>query len=360
MARAESQTQLSLVGEVSSVAIDSWWDEDLSELYWLEVTERPDIGADLRAPQKNGSSDDYWSYSLVREVKDGDFVLHYRKADHTIRHWSRASGGWWEDDIFWGARGTAGRSHEPFDRPGWVHGLEGPFPLQTPVTLQELRHAEPALRNIRNSLRSLHGDPLYFPFEIGDRRPLRAAQGYLFKLPAAAAALILGGQELAGFAQSDRASGAKQGGGSTFGSAYRRADESTSSRAREPFSVDPDIVDRGTRGHRRVQNLLADHLAELGLEPRSPGPLEPAYDLAWKKGTELWVAEVKSLTKKNEERQLRLGLGQLLRYRHILGGDHVHAVLVVERQPSDPSWLRLCEALAVSLVWPESLSDALA
>ena len=49
---------------------------------------------------------------------------------------------------------------------------------------------------------------------------------------------------------------------------------------------------------------------------------------------------VKSLTDRNEEQQLRLGLGQLLRYRYGLRreGVQVHAYLVCERKPWDSAW----------------------
>jgi hypothetical protein len=44
----------------------------------------------------------------------------------------------------------------------------------------------------------------------------------------------------------------------------------------------------------------------------------PSFDLGWVHDDCLFVAEVKSVTPANEERQLRLGLGQLLRYRWML------------------------------------------
>ena len=30
-----------------------WWEQDPKERYWLEVTDRRDLGADLNAPQTN-------------------------------------------------------------------------------------------------------------------------------------------------------------------------------------------------------------------------------------------------------------------------------------------------------------------
>jgi hypothetical protein len=62
---------------------------------------------------------------------------------------------------------------------------------------------------------------------------------------------------------------------------------------------------------------------------------------------------VKSLTKLNEEKQLRLGLGQVLRYRQQLGGSApATAVLALERSPTDPAWLNLLERLDVLVAWP--------
>ena len=68
----------------------------------------------------------------------------------------------------------------------------------------------------------------------------------------------------------------------------------------------------------------------------------------------LVVAEVKSLTPANEEQQLRLSLGQVLRYRQILRRTHrrVDAVLMLESDPTDRSWINLSEKVAVSLRWP--------
>jgi hypothetical protein len=85
-----------------------------------------------------------------------------------------------------------------------------------------------------------------------------------------------------------------------------------------------------------------------------PLPEEPDFDLAWKDGGCLNVAEVKSVTDLNEEGQLRLGLGQVLRYRHALAGRHdgpVRAVLVAERKPRDEGWITLCAELGVVLTW---------
>lgn len=85
-----------------------------------------------------------------------------------------------------------------------------------------------------------------------------------------------------------------------------------------PFDVDPDIVDRALGAHRDTLVRLAHWITGHGFAGRLPAVGEPLYDLAWIDGDVLTVAEVKSLTALNEEQQLRLGLGQVLRYRSIL------------------------------------------
>lgn len=342
------------------MAVRRWWFEDPRERYWLEITQRPDIGADLNAPQFNYRGDEYWSYELVTAVEDGDLVFHYEMGAHLIRYWSRASGGCWPDEVHWGARGTVGARREAYDRPGWRHGLDGPFPLGSPVTLDDLRANEDSLQAIYDDLLDRNGRPLYYPFELSTKRPVRTAQGYLFKLPAEVVAVFPSLVDTVanedGFSPAPtRMSPAN------LGAAYRAENEELTTSERDPFSVDPAVVERGLRGHAKTQNQLAEFLEARGLRPRSHGPDEPAFDLAWEEEGTIFVCEVKSLTTRNEERQLRLGLGQLLRYRHLLaGGDaSVEAVLLGERQPSDASWQELCEVLGVRLVWPQVLSERL-
>jgi len=139
-----------------------------------------------------------------------------------------------------------------------------------------------------------------------------------------------------------------------FGRPYRDVSEAGKRAAPEPFTVDPDLIDRGTRGHARTLNELAAYLRTLGVEPLEPAPGDPLFDLGWIHEGATHVAEIKSLSRDNQERQLRLGLGQVLRYRHLLGQriEHVVAVLVTELEPSDLNWNELCGSLDVKLVQP--------
>jgi hypothetical protein len=146
-----------------------------------------------------------------------------------------------------------------------------------------------------------------------------------------------------------------------LGVPYRQVPVTELARSRDPFNVDPALAERGLRGHTDTQNELASVLRNAGIEPRRGLPPGPNFDLAWQKNQTVFVAEVKSITAQNEEHQLRLGLGQVLRYRqHLLAHGHsrVVAVLVPERQPRDPSWRKLCHDLGVALLCGNELQLA--
>lgn len=147
----------------------------------------------------------------------------------------------------------------------------------------------------------------------------------------------------------------------TFGQEYTPASEAASSSPRQPFAVDPDVVDRGTVGHARTQNALAAYLTTAGITPLKPKPPDPDFDLGWSHRAGWYVVEVKSLTDQNEARQLRLALGQVLDYHDALSRRHpvVRAVIAVERRPRDPRWVSLCERHDVLLVWPETFAAVL-
>jgi hypothetical protein len=68
----------------------------------LEITDRGDLGVDLNAPAERETGGQYWSYALVREVRESDIVLHYRaRPINAITHWSRAVGEAYTDAVFW-------------------------------------------------------------------------------------------------------------------------------------------------------------------------------------------------------------------------------------------------------------------
>jgi hypothetical protein len=123
---------------------------------------------------------------------------------------------------------------------------------------------------------------------------------------------------------------------------------------RDPFLVDPDEIDRALLGHHNTIEALARALIAKGLTPsRCLLVGHPRYDLGWVNGGTLNVAEIKSTTPANQEKQLRLGLGQVLRYRHELASTHpqVTAWLVPQSAP-EQSWIDTCSTVGVRIWWP--------
>lgn len=142
-----------------------------------------------------------------------------------------------------------------------------------------------------------------------------------------------------------------------FGKAYRDADENPPEASKEaPLAKDPDSAGRGLAAHSKTQNKIAEILSAMGHVPRSPSQNEPEYDLAWKAAETLFVCEVKSITLVNEERQLRMAIGQVIRYRQKMaaaGYEPVMAVIAAECQPKDSTWDELCVHEGILLVWPD-------
>jgi hypothetical protein len=90
-------------------------------MYWLEVSARgDDLGVDLNAPILNERGGSFWSYDLIREVDEGDVVLHYDRDERAIVAWSIAVGSAWRDTVVWAARGTfaRGQNIQPHERGG--------------------------------------------------------------------------------------------------------------------------------------------------------------------------------------------------------------------------------------------------
>jgi hypothetical protein len=146
--------------------------------------------------------------------------------------------------------------------------------------------------------------------------------------------------------------------GKAFSRSYRPANTTVRTSAAEVFTRDPDEVDRGLRGHNVTQEILAQLVRDAGLTPGSSVDPRCDYDLAWERAGMVYVAEVKSVTNRNERLQLRLGLGQVLEYAHRLRSDgwNVQPVLAVEREPSDAIWEQVCEGQGVRLIWPENMA----
>ncbi|OHX01937.1 hypothetical protein [Micromonospora sp. WMMB235] len=119
-------------------------------------------------------------------------------------------------------------------------------------------------------------------------------------------------------------------------------------------SFDADAYRAGVDEHDRLCRSLIAHLSRSGLTAGA-GLAGVNADVAWRDADGgRFIAEVKSVVAGNEVEQLRLGLGQLLEYRHRLAarGVAATAVLLVSRC-SDPVWPAICAGSGVLLLTGE-------
>lgn len=172
-----------------------WWSDKPEERFWLEVTDRETLGQDLRAPRQDGGGRSNWRYTLFEEANVGDIVFHYEKPKSAITSYSTISGMPEPAEVTWAARGTYARSKgtKPHPQDGYVRPLSGFTKLTAPVHLADLIARTAEVQQIMEELSSSSTGPLYFPFELGLKRPMRPLQGYAFKLPAAFVSAFIGG-----------------------------------------------------------------------------------------------------------------------------------------------------------------------
>jgi hypothetical protein len=139
-----------------------------------------------------------------------------------------------------------------------------------------------------------------------------------------------------------------------FGCGYRVADENSRQiTAPEPFTTDPNLLDRALQIHALTQNMIANWVKENSLTPLSPDSDTCDFDIAWESQNGKVVCEIKSISDMNEKHQFRLGLGQVLEYAHSLGAI---PVLVFSRKPTYPNLIEIARSAGVRVLWPEALS----
>lgn len=265
------------VGHDADMAIDEWWVGDPAQRFWMEITDREDLGADLFAPTTNGSGRPYWGYELITYVQAGDVVLHWHKtlADEPgIVGWSQATGTYEDTDISWRAHGAIGRARGSLrSRPAWRMPLVNFTPLAEPVLISKVRKREPELRQAQVGLETLYPKTtLYFPFGFSDKRELRAQQTYFVKMPREVLE-ILGLGELEGVAGPKRQK--------RKGRAPKRAGRGY-------------IADSAVRSaiEWRAVNLATEEYKAHGYDVEYTGASKP-YDLVVTKGREVRRVEVK-------------------------------------------------------------------
>jgi hypothetical protein len=141
----------------------------------------------------------------------------------------------------------------------------------------------------------------------------------------------------------------------TFGKNYIFANEdSREVEESEPFTSDPNLLDRALQIHSLTQNTVANWIIGEGLLPLSPNSQLCDFDIAWVSDFGKIVCEVKSLSETNEVHQFRFGLGQVLEYAEKL---EASPVLMFNRKPSQQELIKAANRAGVAVLWPELLNN---
>ena len=140
---------------------------------------------------------------------------------------------------------------------------------------------------------------------------------------------------------------------SEFGRNYDFANEEPRNiQTPEPFTNDPNLLDRALQIHSLTQNTVANWILGEKLTPQSPKSNACDFDIAWESDFGRIVCEVKSLSDENEIHQFRFGLGQVLEYAQKLGAQ---PVLMFNRKPTATELIVAANKAGVSVLWPEVL-----
>ena len=153
---------------------NAWWLNNSSERFWLESTDRKDMGKNLIAPISTHAGQ-----KLVSYVEDGDIVLHYDQTKRSIVAISMAQGSPFQSEIRWPDRKKSKVS------PAYEIKLAFFSEFQNPLSLSEIHAKDKEIRAIRSELDSrLEGGSAYFPFQVPAKNVIQPSQGmYLSKVP---------------------------------------------------------------------------------------------------------------------------------------------------------------------------------
>jgi|JI10StandDraft_1071094.scaffolds.fasta_scaffold302150_3 hypothetical protein len=332
-----------------------WWIGEPSEKYWCEITDRPDIGTDLKCPQSKAGGKEYWSYSLIRSVGPQDIVFHYSTKSMAFVGASVAGGPIEERQIEWAPHGTVGRSKKEArqPRPGWWLPLYRHTKIPVPLALKSLQDIGEQ-QWIRQWIEAKQQrGPAAAPFQLYPGK-LRASQGYLTKMPRAFVSRWLALSTVADELERYASISDTQPPGLPTKALEIPPDSIPSSAFHPKSDADYVAVIRGglqprTRAHETLVRAAGEHLIARGASIATPHPL----DLVLGDPVQV-IFEAKICGAKNPGFAIREAIGQLQGYRHFVGPKSAEMCILLDRSPAQP-WVEFVEqGLSMCLMWRTS------
>jgi len=318
-----------------------WWDGIADERYWCEITDRPDIGADLKCPQANEAGQSYWSYSLIRDIAAGDIVFHYSTREQAFVSASVAGAPLEDREIVWVPHGTAGRGTEGHARAGWWLPLHGNRSTASPLGLKDLRTTETEawIAEWMQRVKKVAAPSAPFQLYPGG---LRAAQGYLTKMPRE---FVDRWSQLSGLADQLEP---LQEVLDPLQLTCRPVALEFKPKSDAPYlAVVAPAEQRRTRKHERLVRCLGEHLQARGAAvATSRHPID-----LWMAVPEEVAFEAKIVGPGGALAAIRDAVGQLYEYSHFMKLDGARLCIVLDVEPDADAVAYVEEYLELAIAW---------
>lgn len=170
--------------KILHVAVNTWWDDDPTQRYWMQITDRHDLDGPLLSPKLARLT---WHYDFVSQVQPGDRVLHWctRRAARGLVGWSEVE----EHATVIPEYTWTPRHGEERTTLGWRAVLGQYHAFASPVTPARLLPILEQILAVEHALEARYKSKIYFPItKYGKNRPVnaqqvRAAEAYLTKFP---------------------------------------------------------------------------------------------------------------------------------------------------------------------------------
>lgn len=322
-----------------------WWDDNPEERYWVEITDRPDVGADLKAPRADRGGNNGWSYNLIRNVWPGDIVFHYK--DEEFVGASVAGGPLEARPIIWTPRASWTRKIAESEQPrdGWWLPLYSFTQSKNPLTLTEIRKPdnEDWIRNWITD-KDKKFPRVAAPFQRY-KGALRGAQGYLAKMPKEFVARWSQLSDLS-IKLTDVQDRLTQLGAFEPPREHSETPPDTSSLDDSDYYVQ--IVGGKrvqSRKHASIVNKAIEWFSNQGMNADRAHPIDILLDSSL-------IIEVKTTGERSTLFAIREAVGQLLEYKHFVGPEQGELCVLIDRPPEREAIVSYVESIVgINLMW---------
>jgi len=329
------------------MSTDHWWDSVPEERFWMEITDRRDIGADLKCPQLDEGGGMQPSYVLIRSIWPGDVVFHYSTRVRAVIGASVAGGPPEERPIIWVPHGTVGKSRKQDrqERPGWWLPLYGFTSTDEPLKLADthLPDEDAWVREWIDKKRSSVKGAIAAPFQRYSGK-LRAAQGYLAKMPID---FVNHWRQLSNLAEQLASVQERLNRIGEVCSPVSSKTEILKFKAEgDYFAVVRGGIQRRSRDHERLVRRAAEYLSDHGATVIAQHPI----DLLMTRPQQM-IFEAKLLGGRNAIFAIREAVGQLFEYQHFVGPRAALLCVLLDENPGSVLVHYLENVLKLGVCW---------